>query len=155
MINDDAKLYIGAPKRAMLMEQLRKVLYCIGFFVVNRNGSHLVVQDVEFLKQMKIMDYSLLIGIHDGGKKGRSPTNEESLSDTEYQEVGNERSPPFSEEVRSRSTSMPEQRETPYPLRPAASDPSNLRMFSFDRPVQEDDSSDDEEVPAVTEFDPL
>lgn len=45
LLDSGFRLQMGAERRAMLLVQIRK--------------------DVEFLKRMKIMDYSLLIGIHD------------------------------------------------------------------------------------------
>ena len=110
--------------------------------------THRTLQDVEFLKQMKIMDYSLLIGIHDAEKRDSGPAREESISDSEYQED--------KPDIRSRSSSMPEPRDTPSPLQPAASDPGSIGMFTFDHgTVQDDDSSDDEESGGGASFDPL
>ncbi|EQC32930.1 hypothetical protein SDRG_09460 [Saprolegnia diclina VS20] len=49
LIEEQIHLSLGPARRAMMLEQLRK--------------------DVAFLKRMKIMDYSLLVGIHDAGQE--------------------------------------------------------------------------------------
>ncbi|KDO26627.1 hypothetical protein SPRG_08031 [Saprolegnia parasitica CBS 223.65] len=53
LIEEQIHLSLGPARRAMMLEQLRK--------------------DVAFLKRMKIMDYSLLVGIHDAGQEILAP----------------------------------------------------------------------------------
>jgi len=66
LIEEKIHLSLGPEKRAMMLVQLRKV-YCSTYsqHVIHHQLLNCVYQDVEFLKRMKIMDYSLLIGIHD------------------------------------------------------------------------------------------
>ncbi|OQR92034.1 phosphatidylinositol-4-phosphate-5-kinase (PIPK-C) [Thraustotheca clavata] len=53
LVDEEIHLSLGPARRAMLLEQLRK--------------------DVAFLKRMKIMDYSLLVGIHDSRQEILAP----------------------------------------------------------------------------------
>uniref|UniRef100_A0A3B4TG03 Phosphatidylinositol 5-phosphate 4-kinase type-2 alpha n=1 Tax=Seriola dumerili TaxID=41447 RepID=A0A3B4TG03_SERDU len=64
-INDGQKIYINEENKKMFLEKLRK--------------------DVEFLAQLKLMDYSLLVGIHD---VERSEQEEVESEDNEAEEEG-------------------------------------------------------------------
>uniref|UniRef100_A0A4W6FNW4 Phosphatidylinositol 5-phosphate 4-kinase type-2 alpha n=1 Tax=Lates calcarifer TaxID=8187 RepID=A0A4W6FNW4_LATCA len=64
-INDGQKIYIDEENKKMFLEKLRK--------------------DVEFLAQLKLMDYSLLVGIHD---VERSEQEEVESEDNEAEEEG-------------------------------------------------------------------
>ncbi|XP_029384737.1 phosphatidylinositol 5-phosphate 4-kinase type-2 alpha isoform X3 [Echeneis naucrates] len=64
-INDGQKIYINEENKKMFLEKLRK--------------------DVEFLAQLKLMDYSLLVGIHD---VERSEQEEVESEDNEVEEEG-------------------------------------------------------------------
>ncbi|XP_070784161.1 phosphatidylinositol 5-phosphate 4-kinase type-2 alpha isoform X2 [Enoplosus armatus] len=64
-INDGQKIYIDGENKKMFLEKLRK--------------------DVEFLAQLKLMDYSLLVGIHD---VERAEQEEVESEDNEAEEEG-------------------------------------------------------------------
>ncbi|XP_041670649.1 phosphatidylinositol 5-phosphate 4-kinase type-2 alpha isoform X4 [Cheilinus undulatus] len=64
-INDGQKIYIDDENKKMFLEKLRK--------------------DVEFLAQLKLMDYSLLVGIHD---VERAEQEEVESEDNEVEEEG-------------------------------------------------------------------
>ncbi|XP_047205200.1 phosphatidylinositol 5-phosphate 4-kinase type-2 alpha isoform X3 [Girardinichthys multiradiatus] len=64
-INDGQKIYIDGENKKMFLEKLRK--------------------DVEFLAQLKLMDYSLLVGIHD---IERAEQEEVESEDNEGEEEG-------------------------------------------------------------------
>lgn len=64
-INDGQKIYIDEENKKMFLEKLRK--------------------DVEFLAQLKLMDYSLLVGIHD---VERAEQEEVESEDNEAEEEG-------------------------------------------------------------------
>ncbi|XP_027860683.1 phosphatidylinositol 5-phosphate 4-kinase type-2 alpha isoform X2 [Xiphophorus couchianus] len=64
-INDGQKIYIDGENKKMFLEKLRK--------------------DVEFLAQLKLMDYSLLVGIHD---VERAEQEEVETEDIEAEEEG-------------------------------------------------------------------
>lgn len=64
-INDGQKIYIDEENKKMFLEKLRK--------------------DVEFLAQLKLMDYSLLVGIHD---VERAEQEEVESEDNEPEEEG-------------------------------------------------------------------
>ncbi|XP_074549385.1 phosphatidylinositol 5-phosphate 4-kinase type-2 alpha isoform X2 [Halichoeres trimaculatus] len=64
-INDGQKIYIDDENKKMFLEKLRK--------------------DVEFLAQLKLMDYSLLVGIHD---VERAEQEEVESEDNEAEEEG-------------------------------------------------------------------
>uniref|UniRef100_A0A8D3B8Q0 Phosphatidylinositol 5-phosphate 4-kinase type-2 alpha n=1 Tax=Scophthalmus maximus TaxID=52904 RepID=A0A8D3B8Q0_SCOMX len=64
-INDGQKIYIDGENKKMFLEKLRK--------------------DVEFLAQLKLMDYSLLVGIHD---VERSEQEEVESEDNDAEEEG-------------------------------------------------------------------
>jgi hypothetical protein len=59
-VNRGRTLELGPEKRALLSEQLRR--------------------DMEFLKKMKVMDYSLLVGIHNMERGNRDNLRENQLS---------------------------------------------------------------------------
>ncbi|XP_061550490.1 phosphatidylinositol 5-phosphate 4-kinase type-2 gamma isoform X3 [Phycodurus eques] len=71
--NNMQKVYVTEEQKEKLMEKLNR--------------------DVEFLVKLKIMDYSLLLGIHDAGRAEREEEEGEEVSNEDEQEAENGSAP--------------------------------------------------------------
>uniref|UniRef100_A0A4W6FQA2 Phosphatidylinositol 5-phosphate 4-kinase type-2 alpha n=1 Tax=Lates calcarifer TaxID=8187 RepID=A0A4W6FQA2_LATCA len=93
-INDGQKIYIDEENKKMFLEKLRKDVEVLHFLFLRLHSFTLaftsfrhptVFHHPQFLAQLKLMDYSLLVGIHD---VERSEQEEVESEDNEAEEEG-------------------------------------------------------------------